>query len=460
MTHMVRVQSNIKQGVDAPLSMKTIIVGNNRSGKTSILQGIELAVSNTVSDLEGRDTVKAQNAIMRVFPKTEKRFFSSVEMSDGTRFGWSLNLLGDAKQKPEVFAPYTISFLTRHLSAALRGNGSTIRKFMFNHVCGSNVWSKVYMGLSADEHQTLAMLHMDHDRRLNIDPEVVAGQISAKVLKLKKQAKAEAQIAESLLEGLAPVSPQKQQELHTEQSHYAVALRAKKDGVTRAYYDAIVKEIDDRAATLAVDFGMDRDIPDHLTAPLVELHERLKAAVICRTGDLVTDLIAVTSKIVTNEAAAKAFSAAAAKRKEHDFLMEQAAKLRDLAGTISKLGEYHFSQAMLRFQEAVNAYLPSHLGSFFMDLNIMRVGLLSPDGSFRTALSGAEQVAVHMAMASAFPEGKSGAARVITAPDVAWDKGTLSDCMRALVNSPHQIVLTSTIMPEDVEGWDVVLLDR
>ena len=283
--------------------------------------------------------------------------------------------------------------------------------------------------------------------------------ISAKVLKLKKQAKAEAQIAESLLEGLAPVSPQEQQELHTEQSHYAVALRAKKDGVTQAYYDAIVKEIDERAATLAVDFGMDRDIPDYLTAPLVELHERLKAAVICRTGDLVTDLITVTAKIVTNEAAAKAFSAAAAKRKEHDFLMEQAAKLRDLAGTISKLGEYHFSQAMLRFQEEVNAYLPSHLGSFFMDLNIMRVGLLSPDGSFRTALSGAEQVAVHMAMASAFPEGKSGAARVITAPDVAWDKGTLSDCMRALVNSPHQIVLTSTIMPEDVEGWDVVVLD-
>jgi hypothetical protein len=458
MTHMVRVRSNIKQGVDAPLSMKTIIVGNNRSGKTSILQGIELAVCNTVSDLEGRDTVKAQNAILRVFPKADKRFFSSVEMSDGTRFGWSLNLLGGSSPKPERSAPYAVSFLTRELSAALRGNGSTIRKFMFSHVCGSNVWSKVYMSLSADEHQTLATLGMNYDPGKNIDPEIVASTISAKVLKLKKEAKVQLEIAESMLAGLKPVSPQEQQKLHTEQAHYAVALRAKKDGLTQEHHEAIVAEIDDRASRIAVDFGMERDIPEHLTAPLVELHERLKASVVCRTGDLVTDLILVTSKLVTNEAAAKAFSAAAAKRKEHDFLMDEAEKLRELAGTISKMGEYHFSQAMLHYQEAVNDYLPSHLGSFFMDLTIMRIGLLMPDGSFRTALSGAEQVAVHMAMASVFPEGHDGAARLITAPDVAWDKGTLSDCMRALVNSPHQIVLTSTIMPEDVSGWQVVVL--
>jgi hypothetical protein len=454
MTHMVKVSSNLKNGVSTLLSPKTIIVGANRSGKTSILQAIELALSNTVSDLEGRDTVKAVPSIHRVFPHGETRFFSAVEMSDGTVFEWAHNLTSTKSKKPQITtAPYEVSFLTRELSAALLGNGATIRKFLFKHVCSTSVWEKVYNALGEDEKVRLktvfAGMSMDND------PELVASACSSHALKLKKQADVLLKQIEAVTAGHSTYGVEVLGSLTTRQSELCVALRAKKDGITEDDHAALMQEIDERANVLAVRYGDFESIHEEGTRILTELIHTVKNSHICRSGDLIRDLIDTTKELVVAELSAKAFSRAAAWRSEHDFLMAEAAAFKDLAAFISKAGERHFNNAMLTFQDEVNNYVPQSLGRFFVDLSIMRVGLMSDDGTFRSALSGAEQVAVHMAVSCAFPKNDS-TITVVTAPDVAWDAATLTDTMRALSLCEHQVVLTSTVAPEPVDGWDII----
>lgn len=463
MTHMVRVESNLKQGVDVPLSHKTLIVGPNRSGKTSVLQAIELAIANTVSDLEGRDTVKAQQALMRVFPLRLSRFFSAVEMSDGTQFEWSLNTSSTGKKgKPEKSLPYHMHFLSRELAAALRGNGSTIRKYMFKHVCGADVWPQVYWKLSGEQRQVLESLAIGNDPSAHCDPEIIAALIRSKALSLGKQAKGEAQVAEALLVGTEFIDEEARGALVTEQSTYAVALRERMSGMTSHQYASLEAEIDEAASRVAAAYShvSVEEIPEHQTQPLLALYERQKSAVICRSGDLVRDLIDVTTELAEHELYRRLYVASTAKMAEYDSLTADAAMLKKLAGAISKLGESCFASSMTAYCKQVSQYLPEHFGSYDIDLDIMRIGLYGADGSFRSALSGAEQVAVHMAMSSVFPVKEDGVLGVITSPDVAWDKHTLTESMKALAKSPHQIVLTSTVFPriDDVEGWSIVRL--
>jgi hypothetical protein len=55
--YIKHVSSTIKGGLDVELGPKTLIVGPSKSGKTSIPQAVELALTSAVSDIAGRDTV-------------------------------------------------------------------------------------------------------------------------------------------------------------------------------------------------------------------------------------------------------------------------------------------------------------------------------------------------------------------------------------------------------------------
>ena len=68
---ITRITSNIKKGVDVQLYDKTLIVGPNGSGKSSIINSIELALTQSVSDLRGKKIVKRGKELIALAPKNE-----------------------------------------------------------------------------------------------------------------------------------------------------------------------------------------------------------------------------------------------------------------------------------------------------------------------------------------------------------------------------------------------------
>jgi DNA repair exonuclease SbcCD ATPase subunit len=69
--YIQKITSNIKKGVEAELSPKTLIVGPNGSGKSSIINSIELALTQSVSDLRGKSLVKKGGDLITLAPKGE-----------------------------------------------------------------------------------------------------------------------------------------------------------------------------------------------------------------------------------------------------------------------------------------------------------------------------------------------------------------------------------------------------
>ena len=66
-----KITSNIKSGVDVELHPKTLIVGPNGSGKSSIINAIELALTQSVNDLRGKKSVKRGSDLITLAPGDE-----------------------------------------------------------------------------------------------------------------------------------------------------------------------------------------------------------------------------------------------------------------------------------------------------------------------------------------------------------------------------------------------------
>lgn len=79
--YIAKVQSNIKAGVDVVLGPKTLIVGKNGSGKTSIINAIEMGLTQTVSDLRGRKVAKRGKDLITLVSKAEDGLKCAVTLS-------------------------------------------------------------------------------------------------------------------------------------------------------------------------------------------------------------------------------------------------------------------------------------------------------------------------------------------------------------------------------------------
>ena len=110
-----------------------------------------------------------------------------------------------------------------------------------------------------------------------------------------------------------------------------------------------------------------------------------------------------------------------------------------------------------RFAEDVSSYLPEGW-EFAVGTAPFVWGLRAPgESSIRAALSGAETTAVLCAMGSVVARARGGL-HVLIPREREIDSTTLAKIMRALKESPAQIVLTSTTPPKrrKVSGWSVV----
>jgi hypothetical protein len=138
MKYVKRVKSTLKRGCDVPLTQRTLIVGRNHTGKSTIVQSIQLAACGFVQDVEERDTVARHTDIARLFPpdgpweaeielaEDDLQLFSAA---DTTVFSWSIERSGKSFKKPAPPA-MALAFPVQTVLEKLRGSPETLRTWL------------------------------------------------------------------------------------------------------------------------------------------------------------------------------------------------------------------------------------------------------------------------------------------------------------------------------------------
>jgi hypothetical protein len=164
---------------------------------------------------------------------------------------------------------------------------------------------------------------------------------------------------------------------------------------------------------------------------------------------------ALMQRISDDRAARQAWSNADAARKEISALRAQADRLSLVGKELKTAGQALLNKQKAAFETNVSSFLPEGevLG---VDLASSRLGLMR-DEQLHSALSGAEESRVLLALASAQEDGSTPC--VLIPKDRGWDRDTLGHVMTALAASPVQVVIMSTVQPDPVEGWTMVNLE-
>ncbi len=148
------VKSNLKGGVDAKLGKLTLIVGRNASGKSSIIQAVELALSGAASDVAGRALMAAGAELQMLTPPDESKLWAEVVSDiagvEPSRFE------AIAGKTPKRTGPEA-RFPLREVRAALLGSVETARKALLGWAGGSG-WEHARSCIPTDLHPSLDAL--------------------------------------------------------------------------------------------------------------------------------------------------------------------------------------------------------------------------------------------------------------------------------------------------------------
>lgn len=162
------------------------------------------------------------------------------------------------------------------------------------------------------------------------------------------------------------------------------------------------------------------------------------------------------NEISADKASRKAWANADAARKEIAQLRATANQLSLLGKELKTAGQTLMDRQKSGFEDKVSAFLPGS-DKLGIDLSSSRLGFVRDD-QLHSALSGAEESRMLLALASAQEDGSTPC--VLIPQDRGWDRDTLTKVMAALSDSPVQVVIMSTVEPEPVEGWSMVNLSE
>jgi hypothetical protein len=193
------------------------------------------------------------------------------------------------------------------------------------------------------------------------------------------------------------------------------------------------------------------------TARLAALVSSLQDSVARRDAakvapDTTAERQVLVQRLAADDAVQRTWRNVKAQKAAVEIDREKANRLSKASKALIKAGKELLISKQRSFVDAVGAYLPpgEELG---VDLDTARIGLMR-EGALHSALSGAEWSRVLLALASAAEDGSTPC--VLVPEDRAWDPDTLTSVMQSLSTSPVQIIIMSTVMPDDVDGWTIV----
>jgi hypothetical protein len=193
--YVKEVETNLQGGGKYALGQRTLIVGRNRSGKSTLVRAIELATTGRASDIAGRDTLALDADLWTLAPAGAEVAEARVVFSDMTDASWTLTHGKKAKRTGQ-----DARFPLRDVRTAVLGSVETARKF-FTKVAGAASWAEVMQEVPPQFHERLAPYK-------SIDG--TAGLVAAiegtkkRARDLLGEAKAHRETAEMMTRGLPP----------------------------------------------------------------------------------------------------------------------------------------------------------------------------------------------------------------------------------------------------------------
>lgn len=516
MPYAQRVTSTLKTGVSAALSSKTVLVGPNGSGKTAIVQALELATCGCASDMEGRHQVKLHTSLARLFPADAQGRWAEVIFDDGKVFRWSMEETNSGFKKPEHDAPFKVSWPMQDMKAVLSGDAKSVAAWLESVVVGQ---------ITADDVIASAPVHLR-----SVVQQIIRSAVSTDFLALAKYAGNEAKnkrsaatrsekTVEQMTVGITPpLLPSVRQQLEAR----LATLRAQV-GITQVDYDtrkaniiAAVEAYEQERAAFEqqVDPSTSGNVRQVTTAlRLAEEHARTCPGAMCwvcgtehEAPTPITDWVATLRDAARDVQDAIDRAAAYQTRKQDLATREQALQIavesfnklvvapdtraeqadieRQLqADTAAKqlwanadaaradIADARRQADMLteaakaltetgkRFLTQRKKHFEDRVTAFLpngeifgVDLDTARVGIWR-GGELHSAVSGAEWSRLLLAITAALSDGSPA---ILVPEDRSWDPVTLASVMQALQHAPCQVIIMSAVAPDPVEGWTMV----
>lgn len=517
MIYIKSVRSTMKKGCEVELGPKTILVGANGAGKSTIVQSAELATQGMVSDLDGRDQVKQHTAIARLFSEGSD-IFTECTLSNGKTFSWKMDAKsrGAGFKKPEHKVPMAVRWPVQELQDILKGGTNKVGAWLEGQVVGELTEADILRAVPPDMREEVE----DLMRGNPIDFMSLAKTAKDAARNLRTAATKAEKTVDALVEGLAP--PMLVEEREAAQQRLD-SLKPQPGSLTQAQLDYLNHEIDllvgsysktsDALAALPeVDANMEQALskltgalhvisqhkglfgnesscfacgsPNTLSAQESTLQaalETVKPQFEALTGRraLVGQLQSIEaqlrSKVQRRDSVHVAEDHSAERESILRTLAEDQARSRTWMNAQAQRAQIKLDRhqadrlsaagkaleaAGKDLLETKTAGFSTQVSAFLpegeelgVDLESARVGLVR-EGEMHSALSGAEWSRVLLALASSWVDGSTPC--VLVPEDRAWDRDTLTSVMGALADAPVQVIIMSTVEPDPVEGWTVV----
>lgn len=519
MDYIQSVRSTLKGGCSVELGPKTVIVGPNGAGKSTIVQSIELATRGYVSDVEGRDAVKQQAALGRLFPESAQPKVVA-ESSGGFSFSWVMERKDKGGfRRPVHIAPSPVNWPLADLKKTLSGDSNTVGSWLSDQITTQLDVEGICAQLPSDVHDAVRSLVK---RTRSLDMLDLAKGAKSEARSLRMQATKTEKALDGMLVGIDPplaqvkrseleavVSAPSQSTGHSQEAYDT--LKAQQEELAGEYASilnalkaipALTPAQEQAAGTLqallalmdlhAASFGQDhpcalcgvgtaeaiqnrRKRVDEAMVPYQEsargkslearknaLHAHLVAGIktlnqmVIANPEEVEKKHAAIRALATDDANRRAWQNAESTRSSVKSLRSQADGAADAGKELAKAGKRLVEKQQAEFLGRVMSFLPDGT-DFGLDLKIGRLGFVR-DGQLHSALSGAEWSQVLLALGSTMDPGST--PTLLVPDDRAWDRDTLTRVMASLTGSPSQVIIMSTVRPDDAEGWTIVDLTR
>jgi len=136
--HVEAIETNVKGGSSTRLGARTVVIGPAGSGKSTIVNGCELALTGRASDVAGRETLARDAELWTLAPPGADRLFAVARLSDGSQAAWTLE-----KGRRAARVGLEGAFPLREVREALTGSPERARKWILEQAGGEIAWSDV-----------------------------------------------------------------------------------------------------------------------------------------------------------------------------------------------------------------------------------------------------------------------------------------------------------------------------
>ena len=421
------------------LGRYTLILGPNRSHKTTIIQAAELATTGAVDDLMGRDGVKEAAKLMSLKPPAEETLYSKATFSDGTVSSWT----AEPGSKPKTANLQPNLIVSRIARKALSGSTEKLHEAMVDLFDFENLSVNAVT-------QEMSSSCRDHY-------EEVAGN-------LRKRFGSEVRVLTMVLE----YAGKKQRELLSESKGHKQVM---------AYYEAKGVDgnvgVDDLVAAMSkLPFSLPQTMllqsvmknavdSSYDQCPSCGSEVGLKHLSACQDHfDALgqSDLRPLAFELHELFRAHERWESFLESKRLYEDCKTEEQRYKVLKKACQEALSRLVEQMMSSFCALVDRYLPQDW-SLGYDKDIGVLGLQAGPSTVFSSMSGAEWATVTAAMGCVIGNRlPAGQPQLLVIEDRAWDPSTLRDVMLALREFPGQVLMQGTLKPRGKmpKDWSIV----